>query len=152
VLFVSLALYDLKYKILPNSLTYLSIFFSVVFVGIFFFHYSDTSAYFLSRLLGVVFSFGIFYLIFQASSGKWIGGGDVKLCIALGLLLGGPLKVILMIFLASFGGSIISLGLLTLKKVNSKLTIAFGPLLISSTFLCFFFGTQIISWYTKIAG
>jgi prepilin signal peptidase PulO-like enzyme (type II secretory pathway) len=109
-------------------------------------------AYLLSRILGVLFSSGVFYLIFQISKGKWIGGGDVKLCIGLGIILGGPLEVILMLFIASLIGSLISLILLMLRKLKTNMTIAFGPLLISSTFLCFFFGPQILAWYTRLIG
>jgi prepilin signal peptidase PulO-like enzyme (type II secretory pathway) len=32
------------------------------------------------------------------------------------------------------------------------MTIAFGPLLIISTSVCFFFGPHIINWYTNFIG
>jgi len=113
-------------------------------------NYNTTLAYLFSRIFGVIFSFGIFYLIFQISHGRWIGGGDVKLCIALGLLLGGPLEVIVMIFFASLIGSVVSFFMILTNKLKSNHTIAFGPLLISSTFVCFFFAPQIINWYTTL--
>jgi prepilin signal peptidase PulO-like enzyme (type II secretory pathway) len=121
-----------------------------VFIGIYFVEFNSTLSFLLSRVLGIVFSSGIFYLIFQVSKGKWIGGGDVKLCIALGLLIGGPLEVILMIFLASFIGSFISIILLIFGRIKNNLTIAFGPLLISSAYICFFFGSDILSWYSRL--
>jgi prepilin signal peptidase PulO-like enzyme (type II secretory pathway) len=150
ILFISLSLYDYKYRILPNVLVYLLICLSVVFIGIYFVEFNSTLSFLLSRVLGIVFSSGIFYLIFQVSKGKWIGGGDVKLCIALGLLIGGPLEVILMIFLASFIGSFISIILLIFGRIKNNLTIAFGPLLISSAYICFFFGSDILSWYSRL--
>jgi prepilin signal peptidase PulO-like enzyme (type II secretory pathway) len=39
-----------------------------------------------------------------------------------------------------------------LRKLKSNMTIPFGPLLISSTFICFFFGSQIINWYMRLIG
>ncbi len=152
VILVGLAIYDFKYKILPNNLVYSAIFLSLVFATIYYIKYDQTSAYLLARLYGVLFSAGIFYLIFQVSNGKWIGGGDVKLCIALGIILGGPLEVVLMLFLASLAGSLMSGFLLITKKLKANMTIAFGPLLIFSTFLCFFFGSQILNWYTGLIG
>ncbi len=152
ILLISLALYDFKYKILPNNLVYLTILLSLIFVVISYFNYDQGLPYILSRIFGIIFSSGFFYLIFQLSQGAWIGGGDVKLCIALGLLLGGPLETVLMLFIASTLGSLITLSLLLVKKFQPKMTIAFGPLLIIGTYICFFFGTQILNWYTSIAG
>jgi len=101
----------------------------------------------LSAFWGILFSAGLFYGIFIISNGAWIGGGDVKLAIALGILLGGPMKVLLMIFLASFVGSIISITLIATKKLKQNSLIPFGPLLILSTIVCYLFGTGIINWY-----
>ncbi|HUY53305.1 MAG TPA: A24 family peptidase, partial [Candidatus Dormibacteraeota bacterium] len=152
LILVGLAIYDFKYKILPNSLVYLAIFFSLIFTIVYYFECSQGTAYILSRIFGILFSSGIFYLIFQISNGKWIGGGDVKLCVALGIILGGPLEIVLMLFLASLMGSLISVALLMIGRLRANMTIAFGPLLIFSTFLCFFFGPQILNWYTGLIG
>ena len=38
--------------------------------------------------------------------GEWIGGGDVKLGLILGLLAGTPLKAMLMLFIASLIGTL----------------------------------------------
>jgi prepilin signal peptidase PulO-like enzyme (type II secretory pathway) len=150
IVFVSLALYDVKYKLLPNSLVYIALSLSIIFEFINYINYNHTLSFIISRLLGVIFSSGIFYLIFMISNGKWIGGGDVKLCFSLGLILGGPLEAILMIFIASLLGSFISFLLLILGKFRSNMTIAFGPLLLVGTFICLFFGPQIINWYSSL--
>ncbi|HUC78951.1 MAG TPA: prepilin peptidase [Candidatus Saccharimonadales bacterium] len=150
VLFISLSLYDLKYKILPNTLVYLTISLSLIYSIIYYLHYSQTIHYVVTRIIGVILSAGVFYFIFHISNGKWIGGGDVKLCISLGLLLGGPLETILMIFIASSTGSIVSLILIALKKLKPNSTIAFGPLLIFGTFVCFLFQPQLTNLYTRL--
>ena len=117
LLLVALAVYDFKYKILPNILVYILIVLSLLFVLIYFFNIDHHLSYLLSRILGILFSAGLFYLIFQVSKGQWIGGGDVKLCIALGLLLGGPLETIFMIFIASSIGCMIALILAIYQKI-----------------------------------
>jgi len=104
----------------------------------------------LSSLWGVLFSAGLFYGIFVISDGKWIGGGDVKLAIVLGILLGGPFEAILMIFLASLIGCLIALILIGFKKLKRNSLIAFGPLLMTSTYICYLFGPHIINWYKNL--
>lgn len=152
VVFISLALYDLKFKILPNNFVYVATFLALIYALIYYINFNQSSDYLLSRVFGIIFSSGVFYFIYQISNGKWIGGGDVKLCFALGLLIGGPLEAILMLFLASVLGCFISFILLLLGKFKSNMTIAFGPLLLVSTFVCFFFGPHIINWYTNFIG
>jgi prepilin signal peptidase PulO-like enzyme (type II secretory pathway) len=95
----------------------------------------------------VIFSAWVFYGIFIISDGKWIGGGDVKLAIALGLLLGGPMKSIFMVFLAALIGCALVILLMLMKKMQRNSEIAFGPLLMSATFICYLYGDQIIHWY-----
>lgn len=47
----------------------------------------------LSSILGGLLLGGVPYLLFQISSGKWIGGGDVKLGAIVGLLLGWKISI-----------------------------------------------------------
>jgi prepilin signal peptidase PulO-like enzyme (type II secretory pathway) len=91
---------------------------------------------------------GIFYVLFQLSAGKWIGGGDVKLGFVLGLLLNGPSEAFLMLFFASILGLLFSLPLVVIKKSKLSSRIPFGPFLIVATIIVKLFGTGIISWYT----
>lgn len=99
--------------------------------------------------LGVVFSAGVFYLLYQVSGGRWIGGGDVKLAVVLGLLLASPMRALLMIFIASLLGSLVSVPLLLRGKVRHTTRLPFGPLLIIATMLVYLFGTAMIGWYEK---
>jgi prepilin signal peptidase PulO-like enzyme (type II secretory pathway) len=89
---------------------------------------------------------GIFYILFQVSQGKWIGGGDVKLGALLGLYLGSGVRAILLIFFASVIGSVYSLTLMALGKLDRKAVVPFGPFLIIAVIILTLFGTTIISW------
>ena len=96
-------------------------------------------------LWGVLIASGIFYVIFQLSGGQWIGGGDVKLGFVLGVLLGGPLMSMLMLFVASCLGTIAGLPMLLGGKRQAH--IAFGPFLLLGTIIVQLFGAGLIHWY-----
>lgn len=149
VLFLALVVYDLRWLILPNKLVYLLIGLSVAVMGTKFLLYPATEVL-VGAAAGVLCSAGLFYVIFQVSGGKWIGGGDVKLAIALGLLVGGPLNAVLMLFLASLGGSFVAIPLLLAGKAGRKSQLPFGPFLIGATYIVFLFGTHITAWYERV--
>ena len=93
---------------------------------------------------------GSFFLVqFLISKGKWIGGGDIRLGVLMGLALGWP-KIIASIFLAYFIGSIIAIGLLIAgkKKWGSKLPL--GVFLSVATVVVLFWGEKIIEWYMDV--
>lgn len=82
---------------------------------------------------------------------SWIGGGDLRLGIAMGLLLGWKLGA-LALFLSYTIGAIILLPFLLLKKKTGGSMVPFGPFLILGTIICLFFGTEILAWYLKLIG
>lgn len=88
-------------------------------------------------------------LILLISKGKAIGGGDVKLMGAAGLLLGW--KFILLAFvLGCIIGSIIHI---TRMKVSGEgKVLAMGPYLSIGILITLFFGDFIIRWYLTILG
>jgi len=92
---------------------------------------------------------GFFLLIYLFSRGKYLGFGDVKLAILLGLLLGWP-RIILALFLSFLIGGIIGLGLIVLSKKKLKSEVPFAPFLIFGTLVALFWGEQIISWYLSL--
>ncbi len=71
-----------------------------------------------SVAVGVLIGGGIFYLLFQISSGRWIGGGDVKLGFLLGALVGGPMLSLMVLFLASLLGTVAILPLMLTRLVR----------------------------------
>lgn len=83
-------------------------------------------------------------LIFYATKGRGIGGGDVKLMGAAGLLLGWKL-VILAFFLGCLLGSIIHVA--RMKISGESHVLAMGPYLSAGMILAIFAGERIISAY-----
>ena len=102
-----------------------------------------------SLIIGALAAFGFFFLQFVVSGGKWIGGGDLRFGIMMGLMLGWPATVVAL-FLSYVIGAIFSLGLMAVrrKKINSQ--IAFGTFLSIGTIVALLWGPQIINWYLNI--
>jgi prepilin signal peptidase PulO-like enzyme (type II secretory pathway) len=95
---------------------------------------------------GTIFIGGIFFLLFFFSAGRWLGFGDVKFAVLMGLLLG-LFSGFLAIFLASLLGSIYGIWQIIASKKNIRSQIPFGPFLVSGTLAMLLFGQGISSWY-----
>ena len=148
--FIFLTIYDLRWQLLPNKIVVALIGIGVLQLLVKLLFFNGGYHVVVDALLGVVFIAGLFYVLFLFSAGKWIGGGDVKLGVALGLLVGGPAEALLVVFGASLLGSLIAVPLMSLKRLKRTSLIAFGPFLMASTSICYFFGPDIISWYKNL--
>ena len=148
--FVILAVYDLRWLLLPNVVVFPVIGVSAAYVlsNVVFFHAPVRNL--LQAALGVVIVSGLFWVLFQVSKGRWIGFGDVKLAIALGLLAGTPAKAVLLLFFASFLGTLVALPLVAAGQAGRKTKLPFGPLLLAATVLVQLFGSDVIDWYTGL--
>lgn len=135
--------FDLKHYIIPDS-----VIFSIIFIT--FLYQLFKTGLDLKILLNPFFSgffAGLFFLIIiLISQGKWMGMGDFKLVIFMGLFLGYP-KILFALFSSFLIGAIIGTILIILGKKTMKSEIPFGPFLITGTFLALFFGEKIINWY-----
>ena len=145
---VDLTVYDLKWFLLPNRIVYPC---SLVALLISILNIVDASGPLMALInvvLAVLVGGGIFYILFQVSKGKWIGGGDVKLGFMLGLVAGTPARSLLFIFLAAVAGSLISLPLLYSHRLKRTSLIPFGPFLIAGAVVVQLFGANILHWYS----
>ena len=92
---------------------------------------------------------GFFLFQFTVSKGRWIGGGDIRLGLLMGLALGWP-NILVAIFLAYIIGSIIGVGLIAGGKKQWGSQIPFGIFLSSATIISLFWGGAILDWYLSI--
>lgn len=139
---VALALYDFKYLLLPNGLVIFVTIFSIFFV--LFGGYNENLSI-ISSLYGGLALGGFFVLLWWSSKGKWIGGGDVKLSFALGLLSGSILAAMLLLLLSSLLGTLYGLPqLFGQGKSKKKHVIPYGPFLIISTYIIVLLGKPMI--------
>ena len=76
-----------------------------------------------------------------------MGGGDIKLMAATGLLLGWQLNIIAFL-VGCILGSIIHLTLMAMKKADRVL--AFGPYLSMGVYIAMIWGEQLVSWYLSM--
>lgn len=83
-------------------------------------------------------------IIYLASGGRAIGGGDVKLMAAAGLLIGWKL-IVLAFLLGCILGSVIHIIRMKVSKADHML--AMGPYLSAGIMLAVFFGEPLINWY-----
>lgn len=143
---MALVVYDLRWLLLPNAVVYPLI--AVALVQVLAAGFIDGPQEIWQALLGGLVGGGIFYVLFQVSNGRWIGGGDVKLGFLLGLILGQPLHSLLMIFLASVLGSVIAVPLLLSRRATRATRLPFGPFLIVAAVIVRLFGAAIITWYS----
>ncbi len=90
---------------------------------------------------------GFFLAIFLISRGRWLGFGDVKLAILMGLLLGWP-NILVALLLSFWLGAIIGLAVIFLQKKGLKSELPFAPFLIAGTFMALFWGAPIVAWYS----
>lgn len=144
---VALAVYDLRWYLLPNRILYPLLWLAIIQVFVVSLIFGGGKASLVEAAWGVLIGGGIFYLLFQVSQGKWIGGGDVKLGVVLGLLVGGPVASMLVIFLASLLGTCIALPLMLTGKMTSKSRLPFGPLLITGAIIVYLFAAPLLDWY-----
>jgi prepilin signal peptidase PulO-like enzyme (type II secretory pathway) len=144
---MALLVYDLRWYQLPNRILYPLSFVAGLLAVIQAASADDPLRAVVDTALSVVVAGGLFYVLFQVSDGKWIGGGDVKLGWLLGLVLGSPAKSLLMIFGAALLGSLVSVPLMANKKLKRTSVIPFGPFLIISTIFVVLFGQAILDWY-----
>jgi len=145
---VALFVYDVKYMLLPNKIVFPLLYIASIGVIVEAIARKDTSVI-VEAAMGTIVGGGLFYVLFQVSGGKWIGGGDVKLGFLLGIIVGSPALSFLMIFLASLVGTIYVLPLMASKKLNVKAQIPYGPFLIVGATIAVLFGQQILQWYTN---
>lgn len=146
---LALLIYDARWKLLPNRLIYPLSLIAIAMALVTIIAANSPASTLLNTILAVIVGGGIFYVLFQVSDGKWIGGGDVRLGWLLGLVAGTPARSLLFIFLGAFGGSLVSIPLLASGRLKRDSVIPFGPFLIIGAIIVQLFGADILHWYQQ---
>ncbi|MDD4900850.1 MAG: prepilin peptidase [Patescibacteria group bacterium] len=92
---------------------------------------------------------GFFLIQFVISGGKWIGGGDIRLGLLMGLGLGWP-GVLLATIISYFIGSAVGIGLLASGKKKWGSEVPLGIFLAAGTIISLFWQTPILNWYLNL--
>lgn len=158
-----LAVIDLKYMIIPDSINVFLAVIGVAIAGVTLWHHGfgfshgsflqHYAALFglrndivVNRLVAALVGPAFFGSIILATKGRGMGWGDFKLAGALGLLFGWP-DVLMVFFLSFIVGSVVSLVLLARKRKGMRDAVPFGPFLVIGSVLTFFFGYAALSFY-----
>lgn len=131
--------YDLKHFLIPDIVVYPAI-------ATAFLYRLLVAGELLSALGSALVATAFFLALFLVSKGRWMGFGDVKLALFMGLFLSWPV-VLVAFFVAFFVGGFVGTILILLKKKGLKSEIPFGPFLVFGTFTALFWGEQIVDWY-----
>jgi prepilin signal peptidase PulO-like enzyme (type II secretory pathway) len=142
--FLALAIYDARWQLLPNKLVVPLTIMGAAMVALLAY---DAADWYVLRdaVAAAVGYFGVFYVLYSVSKEQWIGGGDVKIAISLGLIAGSPLAATLALFIASCTGTIFALPMIIRRQ--KKAMIPFGPFLIAGTIAVFLWENEIMTWY-----
>lgn len=104
---------------------------------------------FIEHLIGMVCVSGLLGILYLLTGGRAIGGGDIKLMFACGLILGWKL-ILLAFFLGCIIGSVVHIIRMSVKKAGRML--AMGPYLSAGILLAALWGNAWINWYLSLLG
>lgn len=147
---VALALYDAKYRYLPNEILYVVIWTALALVALATYRHGIVTL--LGAAAGVAAIWGTFFIIFclgEVMHKSLIGYGDVRLAVIIGLLVGGAINALLVIFLASVLGLLWTLLSAIVTKGHIQKIMPFGPFLITATIGVYWFGDGLVEWYLR---
>ena len=138
---MALFIYDLRWRLLPNKLVFPLIVISLLLSAVMNLGLAHVSPmdWLITLGLGMLPIAGVYGILYLLSRGRWIGLGDVKLGIAIGLLIswwGG----VLVLFLSNLLASLASVPGLLKHRINGASEIPFGPFLLVATYLVFLLG------------
>jgi len=101
----------------------------------------------IDNLIGAISVSGFLLILFIATKGRGIGGGDIKLMAAAGLLIGWK-NIILAFVIGCVLGSVIHL--IRMKVSGQDHVLAFGPYLAAGIMIASLWGERIIEAYLSI--
>lgn len=116
---------DLKHQLLLDSL---NIVLACLFLGLSIWQ-NPWQHYVLGAVVGFALPYGMTLLFYFLRGQVGLGGGDIKLFAALGLLLG-PQGILQNIFLSCMLGSLIGVALLVFRVIDRRTPIPFGPFIL----------------------
>ncbi len=137
-----IAIYDFKWKIIPDKIVYPAIAVILVFNLFEISKYQNITIFFWSLLIAII-AFSFFFVIYFSSSGRTMGLGDAKLAFLIGIFLS-PLLAITAFTLAFIIGAAFGIIAIWLGKKTLKSQMAFGPFLVLGVTVAFFFSSFIL--------
>jgi leader peptidase (prepilin peptidase)/N-methyltransferase len=148
-----LILYDARWMLLPDRIVWplIVLGFADAALRVSLLSQASFGGYVLYVTAGAAALAGVYGLLYVVSRGRWVGFGDVKLSIFIGVVLGWQ-KAVLVLLLANVIGFFIVLPGLATGKLTRTSRVPFGPFLIAAFVVAGLFGDAIIGWYLAFIG
>jgi len=150
VMLAILFAYDLKWFLLPDVVVFplIAVGGLVALLGMV--QSVDPVPQLISLAVAVVILSGIYYALWLISKGQWIGFGDVKLGLALALLLGDWRLAFIALFAANLIGCLLVIPGMIVGKISRMTRVPFGPLLILGGIIAMLGGPAILGYYMQM--
>ena len=98
------------------------------------------------------FLLGAFFAIqYLVSRGAWVGGGDIRMAMVMGFLLGPELGIFALLVAYTIG-ALIGVYLIFGRRRDLRSHVPFGTFMVIGTFIALFFGNSVVSWYWGLLG
>ncbi len=128
---------DIEHQIIPDRLSFLLFLVSIVYI----FFYTNISIY--SALFSGFASSLVYLFLHLVTNGRGMGLGDVKLAIPIGIMFSFERNITWILTTFVLGGFVAFI-LLIFKKASLKTKIAFGPFMIISFWIIYFFKFSLL--------
>jgi len=153
VVLAILVIYDARWMLLPDKLVLPLIVVAFIDAALRVGLQSGAGVldYILHAGLGMLALAGIYWSLYAASKGKWIGFGDVKLAVFIGVVLGWQLAL-MAFMLANILSFFVVLPGLAAGRLRPSSRVPFGPFLITGFIIAGLWGDQLIRWYLDYIG
>ncbi|MBP7845940.1 MAG: prepilin peptidase [Candidatus Pacebacteria bacterium] len=137
-IFIAIAVYDFRHKIIPPSLSNLATIVAFLVLVLGFSSNTIVLKAFLDSFYGGLIGFLPFAGLYFISNGKWMGFGDARVGLAGGIILG-KITMLMALMYSFWIGAIITLFVLLIrgKKITMNTEIPFGPYLTLGIFIAF---------------
>lgn len=147
VMLAILFAYDLKWFLLPDSIVYPLIAASIAVAAVKVATAPNITMAFIDLAGAVAILSGLHYVLHKVSKGQWMGFGDVKLGLALGLLLADWKLAFIALFAANLIGCLIVIPGMIAGKLSRTSRVPFGPMLIAGMIVAMLWGPMILMAY-----
>lgn len=132
--------YDLKYMFVSDRVMIPAILIALISSVL------PGTPHIIDSLLGALIAFTLFAVQIVASRGKWLGGGDVRIGVFMGLVLGWE-QTIVALFMAYIVGACSAVLTIVTGDKGAKSKVPFVPFLVIGTLISLFLGRELIDWY-----
>lgn len=133
--------FDLKYRVVADQ-----VLLPAILIGLIATIASPLTPSLVSALIASGIALVFFGLQILISQGKWVGSGDVRVGVFMGVILGWELLLVAL-FCSYIIGSLFSLVIAARQKKIFGISIPFAPFLVTGTFIAMFLGDDILRWY-----